>query len=82
MTLLEEVKNKIEENLDGAKVEVIDQSEGHEEHGSTGAHLGVSVTYSGFKGMNKVEQHQLIYKIVQEELKEKIHALVIKTQEE
>ena len=77
--LTEEIKNKIEKQLPNSKVKVYDTSQGHEEHNSSGAHIALEVTYEGFKGKTLIEQHQMINKILEEELEEKIHALQIKT---
>ena len=42
-------------------------------------HFGVDVISSKFKGKSIIEQHQMIYKALGDALKEKIHALRIKT---
>lgn len=60
---------------------MINESSRHFGHDPGGAHLGVIVKYKGFAGKTLVEQHQMIYAILQKEMKEKIHALVIKTLE-
>ena len=77
--LLSHVKQKLEQSLPGAIVEVSDESAGHIEHNPTGAHISLIVTYSGFKDKTLLQQHQMIYDILKEELQEKIHALKIKT---
>lgn len=79
MSLLQEVKNKLEKALPGAGVEVYNESSRHMGHNAGGAHLGVKVTYSGFKGKTLIEQHKIIYDLLKEEMKTKIHALVVKT---
>lgn len=76
--ITEEIKQKIEKELPGAIVEVFDTSQGHEEHNASGAHIAVEVTHN-FEGKTLIEQHQLINNILADELKEKIHALQIKT---
>lgn len=81
MLKLEEIKNKIERTLPGAEVQVINETSRHFGHDTGGAHLGVTVKYPGFAGKTLVEQHQIIYTILQKEMNEKIHALVIKTLE-
>ena len=76
----DEVKLKIEESLPGSKVEVINETSRHFGHDPGGAHLGVTVKYPGFADKSLVEQRQIIYNILKEEMKQKIHALVIKTE--
>ena len=79
MTLVEDVKIKIEKKLPGANVDVIDQTMHHAAHDNNGIHLTVTVTYDGFEGQPLVERHRTIYEILREDLKGKIHALSIKT---
>ena len=79
MNIIEKVKNKIEQELSGSIVKVYDQSAGHVGHGSSGAHLEVEIVYEGFKKKSLIEQHQIIYKILQEEMKQEIHALKLNT---
>lgn len=76
----DEIKHQIEQALPGAIVNVTHKSSQHQGHDPGGAHLGVTVKYQGFKGKTIVEQHQMIYKILTEEMKHKIHALAIKTE--
>jgi stress-induced morphogen len=73
------IKEKIQTAMPGSMVEVEDQSQYHIEDEPTGAHIQVNITYSGFEGKTLLEQHQMIYQILQEEMKEKIHALKIIT---
>ncbi len=79
MTLLKEIQNKIEQKLPGANVKISDQSTNHQNHDAEGLHLAIEVVYKGFEEKTLVEQHQLIYKILQQEMKTKIHALQLKT---
>ena len=45
-----------------------------------GDHLHVDVVSSAFAGLSRVQQHQMIYKALQQELaSEAIHALALKT---
>lgn len=79
MSLADKIQQKIEGTLTGATVNVIDETGSHIDH-NPGAHLGVAVTYAGFAGKTIVEQHQIIYKILDDEIKNNIiHALKIKT---
>ena len=80
MTIVEEVKKKLQKELPGSEVTVIDQSQGHIEHNPTGAHIGVKVKFKGFQGKSELERHQMIYQILKEELKQKVHALAIRTE--
>jgi len=75
MLTLEHIKQKIEKGLPGAKVEIKDPRR-------DGVHIKAIVTYKGFKEKTIVEQHQMVYATVQEELKEELHALGLETHEE
>ena len=45
-----------------------------------GDHLQVSVVSSAFNGLNRIRQHQLVYKALRDELEsEAIHALALNT---
>ena len=75
MLSIEQIKEKIEKGLPGAKVEIKDPRR-------DGVHIKAIVTYKGFKDKSLVEQHQMVYATVKEELKEQLHALGIETHEE
>ena len=73
MVLPNEVISSINRLLPDAQVLVEDLNGG-------GDHLQVNVVSSAFLGLSKVQQHQIIYKALQEELaSEAIHALALKT---
>jgi len=77
VNLVEDVKTKLENSFTDAEVEVMDESRDHEGHGQTNAHLHVLIKSSDFDDKSRVEQHQLIYKALEEELKTTVHALRI-----
>lgn len=77
--ITEEIKSKLEEAFPSARVEVEDESADHAGHAASGAHLAVVIIYSGFAGKTKVEQHQMVYAVLQQEMKERVHALRIVT---
>ena len=69
---LMDVKNLIESNLAGSMVEVNDMT-------GTLDHLEILVVSDEFKGKLLLDQHQMVMDILKESLKEKIHAVKIKT---
>ena len=77
--LITEIKIKLERAFPGAQVEIEDESSDHAGHQASGAHLAVGIIYAGFAGKTKVEQHQMVYGALAEEMKEKVHALRIVT---
>jgi stress-induced morphogen len=72
MTTLDDVKNLIKNNLHDAEVAVSDMT-------GTLDHLAIFVATDDFEGLSLIEQHQKIMDILREDLKEKIHAVKIKT---
>ena len=64
------LKKKIEDGLPGAHVFV----EGD------GRHMHAIVEYEGFKGKSMVEQHRMVFAVLEKELAtEELHALALKT---
>lgn len=68
----DEVKALITGKIQDAKVEVTDLT-------GTKDHLGLLIVSDEFKGKRLLQQHQMIMDILKESLKEKIHAVQIKT---
>jgi stress-induced morphogen len=67
----EEVKERIERALPGARATVTDLTGG-------GDHLRAEVVYEGFSGLSRIQQHKLVYDVFGEEIGGAIHALSIK----
>ena len=64
-----EIKAMIEAGLPGSIVDV----EGD------GTHFEAVVVYSGFEGKALLERHQIVYNALGEAMKQRIHALSLKT---
>ena len=69
---MDEIKNLIESKMPGAIAEVGDMT-------GTMDHLAVMVASDEFKGKMLIDQHQIVMDILKEPLKEKVHAVKIKT---
>lgn len=79
---LEEIINeKLESSLKPQSLEVINESHMHAGHaGSPGtgeSHFRVKVVSKEFMGKSRLQIHQIINKILKDELSEDIHALAI-----
>lgn len=72
MPKAEEIKQRIEDGIPGARAEVEDWTGG-------GDHFKATVTAQAFAGRSRVEQHRLVYEIFGEEIGGPIHALSLKT---
>ncbi len=76
----EEVKNILMQKLQALSVKIQDDGALHIGHQNDDpAYYTVEVESILFKGKSLVQQHQMVYSALREELKEKIHALTIKT---
>jgi stress-induced morphogen len=69
----EEIKQRIEAAIPGARAEVEDWTGG-------GDHFKATVTAAAFAGRSRVEQHKLVYEVFGAEIGGPIHALSLKTQ--
>ena len=72
MPSAEELKQRIESTLPGARAEVEDLTGG-------GDHFRAEVVSDRFTGMSRIQQHKLVYQVFGAEIGGPIHALSIKT---
>ena len=80
ITFLEEVKAKINNNLDVESVSIIDNSTLHSKHKSfekDKLHLKLIIKSEKLRSMNKIDAHKAIFSILKNEMKNRIHALEI-----
>ncbi|KAJ3072609.1 SufE-like protein 1, chloroplastic/mitochondrial [Podochytrium sp. JEL0797] len=82
--LQQSIRDKLTAALSPTLLEITDDSHKHASHtamrGSTDkeTHFQVRIVSDGFQGKNLVQRHQMVYKILDVELKEKgLHALQI-----
>jgi stress-induced morphogen len=73
MPTAEEIKQRIEGAIPGARADVEDYTGG-------GDHFRATVIARTFDGLSRIEQHRLVYEIFGEEIGGPIHALSLKTQ--
>jgi stress-induced morphogen len=69
----DEIKQRIEVSIPGARAEVEDYTGG-------GDHFKATVTAAAFQGRSRIQQHRLVYEIFGAEIGGPIHALSLKTQ--
>jgi stress-induced morphogen len=69
----EEIKQRIEASIPGAKADVEDYTGG-------GDHFRATVSSPTFAGRSRIEQHKLVYNVFGGEIGGPIHALSLKTQ--
>jgi stress-induced morphogen len=72
MPTAEQIKERIEAALPGARAQV-------EDYTGTGDHFRATVSAPQFAGASRVEQHRLVYEVFGDEIGGPIHALSLKT---
>jgi stress-induced morphogen len=68
----EDIKQRIEAAIPGARAEVEDYTGG-------GDHFSATVTAAAFEGLTRIQQHRLVYEVFGAEVGGPIHALALKT---
>lgn len=81
MSVQSTIAHKLTEQLNPEFLEIINQSAEHAGHlhGETDSHFKVTIVSSAFTDMRPVARHQKIYKILEVEMNNPVHALVLKT---
>jgi stress-induced morphogen len=69
----DEIRERIEAALPGASAQVEDWTGG-------GDHFRATVVAEQFAGLNRIQQHRLVYEVFAAEIGGPIHALSLKTQ--
>lgn len=69
----EDIKQRIETAIPGARAEVEDYTGG-------GDHFRATVTAAAFEGLSRIQQHRLVYEVFGGEVGGAIHALALKTE--
>ena len=80
ISLLEEIKKKINYQLNPEKISIVDNSNLHATHKSFDLnkyHLKLIIKSKKLANMSKIDAHKLIFSILRDEMKNKIHALEI-----
>ena len=80
ITFLEEVKKKINNKLNPEQILLIDNSSLHSKHKSFDSekfHIKLIIKSEKLKNMGRVEAHKVIFSILNNEMKNRIHALEI-----
>ncbi len=81
-TTCDTIRRLVIEGLFAVHVEITDDSSLHAGHPGAragGGHFRVTIVSEAFDGLGPVQRHRLVHQVLAEELKESIHALVLKT---
>ncbi len=80
MQLFEQIRKKINNELETQNITLIDNSRFHNKHKSfdpSKSHIKIIIQSDDLKKMSKIEAHKKIFSILRDEMKNKIHALQI-----
>ena len=83
MNFFDEVKEKINKEINPENIILIDNSHLHSKHKSFDVnkfHIKVIIKSKKLKNMNKIMAHKEIFSILRDEMNSKIHALEIEIQ--
>ena len=80
MSIYDEIKKKIIEEINPKNIKLIDNSNFHAKHkffDKNTHHLKIIIKSEKLRRMNKISAHKEIFSILEKEMKNKIHALEI-----
>ncbi|WP_207483449.1 BolA family protein [Arenibaculum pallidiluteum] len=83
MDVANRIRAKLTEALAPVRLEIVDDShrhKGHAGHDPRGeSHFSVTVVSEAFRGKSRVERHRQVNALLAEELRERVHALALRT---
>ena len=71
---INEIETLIKESFPDAVIKIEDLA-------GDGDHYSATIKSSKFKGINKIDQHKLVYKALKGKMGNELHALALKTEE-
>ena len=80
INFIKKLKIKISRELNLEKIQIIDNSDLHRKHKSFNpdkVHLKIIIYSKKFKEMKRIDAHKMIFSLLKDEMKNKIHALEI-----
>jgi len=79
MSICEEIKEKLAEDLEPLHLEVVNESHMHNVEPGKESHIRIVAVSVAFENLNLVKRHQLIYKNLKEALAGPVHAVSLHT---
>jgi len=73
------IEKKLHDNIQAEYIEVVNESDMHNVPAGSESHFKVTLVSSEFEGKMLVAQHRMINTVLQDELKNSIHALALHT---
>lgn len=85
-SLQEIISRKLTDEFEPEVLLIIDESEKHANHNPEalkgGTHFRIKMSSKKFIGMSKIQQHRSVYTVLDDEIKNGIHALALMLQSE
>jgi BolA protein len=82
-TITDRIQTKLTAGLNPIRLEIRDDSGRHAGHGGSHpdgeTHFHLTVTAAAFAGLPLVARHRLVYELLADELRERVHALALRT---
>ena len=79
MKYLDRIEKKLKKNFSPSFLEVIDESSLHAGHSGARpggeTHFKVSMISQNFEGVSRIQRQRAVYKVLEKELNDRIHAL-------
>lgn len=84
MSVAETIRTKLTAALAPERLEIVDESDQHAGHAGAReggeSHFRLLIVATAFAGKSRVERQRLIYGLLAEEMRERVHALALTTQ--
>jgi len=77
--LSEVIEDKLSRGLSIEHLEIVNESANHNVPPGSESHFKIVVVSNAFEGKNLIARHQLVYRLLADEMREKIHALALHT---
>lgn len=78
MTIENNIRTKIEQSLTPSVFDIVNESHMHSGP-ATNSHFKLTIVSTEFAGVRPVARHQMVYKVLAEELAGEVHALALHT---
>ena len=78
MTIENNIRTKIEQSLTPSVFDIVNESHMHSGP-ATNSHFKLTIVSTEFEGVRPVARHQMVYKVLAEELAGEVHALALHT---
>ncbi len=84
MTIAERIRRKLTDGLAPARLVIEDESSKHAGHAGARpggeTHFSVEIVAEAFRDLSRIERQRLVYRLLAEEMAERVHALRLRTE--